>query len=1598
MGSSILSMDPTQLDPHHVVDAKDNLRMGRKGRSEAEDESSSGVDLVDPKPRMTCKEKRKRRVEDDEKRENSVATRKMPRRAAACSNFKRMEIRLSEKDSVVETKKQQIVEDERIAIALTSGHDVPRPNRRLMDFIFHDEDGKSQPVEMLEVGELFITGLILPLEPSIDKTTEKGVRCVAFGRIEEWAISGYEDGQPVIWVSTDLADYDCIKPAGSYRKMYSLFYEKARACVEVYKKLSRSSGGNPDLSLDELIAGVVRSLSDKNFSLGGSIREFIISQGEFIYYQLIGLDETVNKGEEKFIDLPVLTALLEESKKNMAFGPGSAKPPLDVCGNSIKIRDAMNKNKSNFSSVATEEDEDAKMARLLQEEECWRSMKQKNGRRAVSSSNKFYIKINEDEIANDYPLPAYYKSLLEETDEYIVFDNDMDICDVDQLPRSMLHNWSLYNSDSRLISLELLPMKPCADIDVTIYGSGIMTDDDGSGFCLDGDTNQSSSGSTAAQAVNGMPIYLSAIKEWVIEFGASMVSISVRTDLAWYRLGKPSKQYAPWYEPVLKTVRLGISIIMLLKEQTRVARLSFAEVIKRLSEFSEDDPAFISSIPAAVERYVVVHGQIILQQFFEYPDYTIRRSAFVTGLLEKMEQRHHTKWLVNKKAVAIKGTNLNPRAMMGPVVTKRKLMPATTTRLINRIWGEFYSNYSPVDGKASVAADLKEDEEDDEGQEADQDEEDAEDDEAQRELGEEVEKTQSATWPKRTSCIHKDIKWEGEPVGKTSGNEALYKQATVRGQLVLVGGFVLVEVIDEELPPIYLVEYMFEKLDGRKLIHGRIVVQGSQTVLGNAANEREVFLTNECLEFELGAVRQGIVVEIRSVPWGYQHRKANADADRIDRARAEDRKSKGLPLEYYCKSLYWPENGAFFRIRTDTMGIGNGICCSCEMKKTQEVNETFKINSCRSGFTYNGTDYNLQDFVYVAPHHIVVAERDNETFKGGRNVGLKPYVVCHLLEIELPKGSKQAKPENVKLKVRRFFRPEDISADKAYRSDIREVYYSEEVLWLTVDVIEGKCEVRKQHGLPSVDCPAIFEHVFFCEHLYDPISGSLKQLPVNVKLSSLKDNMVDKTASEKKKGKGKEDDMYVPADEKHALAKDRLATLDIFAGCGGLSEGLEQSGATVTKWAIEYEEPAGEAFRLNHPEASVLINNCNVILRAIMSTCGDLDDCVSTPDASVLAEKLDEKVISNLPRPGEVDFINGGPPCQGFSGMNRFNQSAWSKVQCEMILAFLSFAEYFQPKYFLLENVRNFVSFNKGQTFRLTLASLLEMGYQVRYGILEAGAYGVSQSRKRAFIWAASPEEILPDWPEPMYVFAGSELKINLDSNTQFAAVRSTAHGAPFRSITVRDTIGDLPEVGNGATSITMEYKSESLSWFQKTIRGSMMALTDHISKEMNELNLIRCQRIPKRAGADWRDLPDEKVKLSTGQMVDLIPWCLPNTARRHNQWKGLFGRLDWDGNFPTSITDPQPMGKVGMCFHPDQDRIVTVRECARSQGFRDGYKFFGNILNKHKQIGNAVPPPLAYALGRKLKEAIEMKSKNSSNNEEFYTPNLRSSATPTNC
>ncbi|KAJ9557401.1 hypothetical protein OSB04_012015 [Centaurea solstitialis] len=222
-----------------VQDFEQFNEMKKKGKQVKAPTAVSDV-TVEPKTKAATKPKQKRAKPDST--ENAPASRKMPKRAASCTNFKSKPVRLSEKDATIENKKVQVVEEEIAAISLIPGPDDPRPNRRLTDFVFHNADGQPQPVEMLEVDDIFISGVILPLEKASDKEKESGVRCEGFGRIEDWSISGYEDGSPVIWVSTDLADYDCVKPAASYKKLFGLFYEKAHACVEVYKRLSNLLG------------------------------------------------------------------------------------------------------------------------------------------------------------------------------------------------------------------------------------------------------------------------------------------------------------------------------------------------------------------------------------------------------------------------------------------------------------------------------------------------------------------------------------------------------------------------------------------------------------------------------------------------------------------------------------------------------------------------------------------------------------------------------------------------------------------------------------------------------------------------------------------------------------------------------------------------------------------------------------------------------------------------------------------------------------------------------------------------------------------------------------------------------------------------------------------------------------------------------------------------------------------------------------------------------------------------------------------------------------------------------------------------------------
>lgn len=91
-----------------------------------------------------------------------------------------------------------------------------------------------------------------------------------------------------------------------------------------------------------------------------------------------------------------------------------------------------------------------------------------------------------------------------------------------------------------------------------------------------------------------MRLYLSQIREWIVEFSCDMLFISVRTDVAWYRLSQPAAKYAPWFETVLKCARLSVRVLRALSEESRASRLSFADIVRKLADTDAADATYIS--------------------------------------------------------------------------------------------------------------------------------------------------------------------------------------------------------------------------------------------------------------------------------------------------------------------------------------------------------------------------------------------------------------------------------------------------------------------------------------------------------------------------------------------------------------------------------------------------------------------------------------------------------------------------------------------------------------------------------------------------------------------------------------------------------------------------------------------------------------------------------------------------------------------------------------------------------------------------------------------------------------------------------------------
>lgn len=393
------------------------------------------------------------------------------------------------------------------------------------------------------------------------------------------------------------------------------------------------------------------------------------------------------------------------------------------------------------------------------------------------------------------------------------------------------------------------------------------------------------------------------------------------------------------------------------------------------------------------------------------------------------------------------------------------------------------------------------------------------------------------------------------------------------------------------------------------------------------------------------------------------------------------------------------------------------------------------------------------------------------------------------------------------------------------------------------------------------------------------------------------------------------------------MSANDLTMIDLFAGAGGLSEGLSEAGFH-SLFASEIVPEYAKTYKFNHT-----------------------DSVVKTADIRTLnAEEIRKEL--KIER-GMLDLIAGGPPCQGFS-INAPIRSILDERN-HLFKEYLRFVDAFVPRAILIENVPGLVSFEHGATLHAILDALAELGYGADVRILGAAYYGVPQMRWRTFIIGLR-EKNLPSFafPEPI---CHAPIKPNFTTvfnGQSLIKTPSPENSANF--VTVRDAIGDLPALKCGEQGARIkEYTCVPFSDYQRRARIGSIGVINHEAPSLSKVNIERMHYI--KPGGNWTDLP-----------FDLLPKGMQR-AKPGDHTK-RYGRVEADGLASTILTKCDP--HWGAFFHYEQDRSFTVREAARIQSFPDHFVFSGTLGQQFAQVGNAVPPLLAEALGNAIKSILQ--------------------------
>ncbi len=415
--------------------------------------------------------------------------------------------------------------------------------------------------------------------------------------------------------------------------------------------------------------------------------------------------------------------------------------------------------------------------------------------------------------------------------------------------------------------------------------------------------------------------------------------------------------------------------------------------------------------------------------------------------------------------------------------------------------------------------------------------------------------------------------------------------------------------------------------------------------------------------------------------------------------------------------------------------------------------------------------------------------------------------------------------------------------------------------------------------------------------------------------------------------------------------------IDLFAGAGGLSKGLEEAGFDII-WALDYEKHCKPTYDQNH--------DCELDI-------GDI-------------REIDPSKLEISPK--DVDFIAGGPPCPTFSVVGRSkinsidNRSNTKDERHQLYQDFLRFVKYFEPDSFIMENVSGMLSAENEegkQVVEVIKKEMEELDYHVEYQLLDAADYGVPQNRERLFFIGSKNDNVpdLKEWRTHIRPNSESEKRIKFKNRDQkernqktlhhlkdsqessFPTHRKNSSRKPWN--TVADAIMDLPPLsaeGEMPPKQIEEYTAPAISRYQVWARNlgkneswKDKKLHNHEARGQNIRDLTLYKMLGEGVSYKIGDLPKDVQPFRDDIFNDNIKKQDPRKPA-----STLVAHLSKDGH---------------MFVHPTEARSISVREAARLQSFRDNFVFPTSRTQAFKQIGNAVPPLLAQAIGTAILEDI---------------------------